>query len=92
MHLSIIGNQFGLAGDVDNTVPATIALIIVLAAVVVIFRRRIQIFLDRTGKALGASFNRSVENATSHDEFVLGDVFESQEDEQGATKHVPRGF
>jgi hypothetical protein len=92
VQLILAGIHIGLAGNVDNEPLATLALIMVLAAVIVIFRRRIQILLERTAKALGASFSRSIENATSNDEIVLGDVFESQGDEQGATKHVPRGF
>ena len=92
MQLSFVGIQIGLAGDVDNETLATLALIMVLAAVIVLFRRRIQISLEKIGKALGVSFSRSVVNEASHEEIVLESVSESQKDELDATKHVPRGF
>ena len=81
MHPSIIGNQIGLAGDVDNTALATLTLIIVLAAVVVLFRRRIRLLLEQATKVIDALVGRSGSAKTSDDDTDLQNDPESNGNE-----------
>ena len=83
MHPSIIGNQIGLAGDVDNTALATLTLIIVLAAVVVLFRRRIRLLLEKATKVIDALVGRSGSAETPDEDIKLRDMPESEGNERG---------
>lgn len=83
MHLSFIGNQIGLAGDVDNTALATLSLIMVLVAVIVLSRRRIKSLFERAIKAIDIPFIRSVAEENSLDEFASGNMTEKPDDDRG---------
>ena len=71
MRLSIIGNQIGLKGDVDNTALASLTLIIVLVAVVVLFRRGIRLLFEQVAKAMVALVGRSGSTETSDEDMEL---------------------
>ena len=83
MHLSIIGNQIGLAEEVDNTALATVTLITVFVAVIVLFRRRIQILIKKAAKAIDAFANLSGSAETPDKDMKLRDMPESEGNEQG---------
>ena len=80
MHLNIIINQ-GPDG-IDNTALATISLLSVLVAVVVLFRRRIQISLERVDKAIGVFARRSGAEESSEIDIRPGNAPESDGNEQ----------
>ena len=81
MHLNIIIDQ-GPDG-IDNTALATIALITVLVAAVVLFRRRIQILVIKAAKAIDALSRRSDSAETPDKDMKLRDMPESEGNERG---------
>jgi len=83
VQLNFVGNQFGLAGDVDNTALTTLTLIMVFVAVVVLFRRRIQMLLIQVAKAIEALASRSGSAETPDEVINLRDMPESEGNEQG---------
>lgn len=83
MQLSFVGNQFGNTDAVDNTALATIALISVLVAAVVLFRRRIQILVLKAARVIDALVNRSGSAETPDKDMKLRDMPESEGNEQG---------
>jgi hypothetical protein len=83
MHLSFIGNQIGLAGDVDNTALATLSLIMVLVAVIVLSRRRIKSLFERAIKAIDTPSIQSGAEESSDVEFASGNMSEKPDEDRG---------